>query len=478
MPEPAALPSPGTDPNHPPQRSEGAADLAHSDHRRGDSPGVAEGDQAIRPGVDTATFSFRPLLLLAITVFIDLLGFGIVLPNMPRYIETAVGTDHEQAAAVGGLLAASYSFTQFLFAPLWGRYSDRAGRRPVILLSLVGVAIAYVLFGLAENHLWMLFAARLLAGLLSSASIGVAFAYVADVTTPENRARGMGVLGACFGLGFILGPVVGGVLGHYSLGLPAFVAAGMALLNGLFALRYLPESLSPEERARAAAEQRSGGQNGASGYLPTLLMRALRGPAGFLFALTFLITFAFSALEQTFGFYLLSVPALGVTPERQPLVMGALLGIAGIVGVIVQGGLIGRLVPRFGEGALVAAGIALMAAGFALFPLAQNVTVLALGPMLLLSLGRPLAAPALSALLSRKTDVGQGLTLSLSQSFDALARTVGPVLGGALFSVYGPPAPYRISSLVLAAALLLALARLAHMRRPMGNGEAPPTMGR
>ena len=129
-------------------------------------------------------------------MFIDLLGFGIILPNMPQYIETAVGPDHRHAAAIGGLLAASYSFTQFLFAPLWGRYSDRAGRRPVILLSLAGVAGAYTLFGLAGEHLWMLFAARLLAGVLSSASIGVAFAYVADVTTPENRARGIGLLGA------------------------------------------------------------------------------------------------------------------------------------------------------------------------------------------------------------------------------------------------------------------------------------------
>jgi MFS family permease len=143
-----------------------------------------------------------------------------VLPNLPRYTEAAVGLDHRHAAAVGGLLAASYSFTQFLFAPLWGRWSDRVGRRPVILLSLLGVAAAYALFGLAGDRLWMLFAARLTAGLLSSASIGVAFAYVADVTTPENRARGMGVLGACFGLGFLFGPVVGGVLARYGLGVP------------------------------------------------------------------------------------------------------------------------------------------------------------------------------------------------------------------------------------------------------------------
>jgi len=400
----------------------------------------------------------RPLLLLAVTVFIDLLGFGIILPNLPRYTLTAAGTDERVAASIGGLLAASYSFTQFLFAPLWGRYSDRAGRRPVILLSLLGVALAYTVFGLAGDRLWMLFAARLLAGLLSSASIGVAFAYVADVTTPENRARGMGLLGACFGLGFLFGPVVGGLLGQVSLGAPAFAAAGMALANWVFTLRFLPESLPPERRSAATAPP------GGPGHGPALLLSVLRGPAGLFFLLTFLVTFGFSALEQTFGFYLLSVPALGVTQETQPLVFGALLGLAGLVGVIVQGGLVGRLVARFGEGPLVVAGIAAMAVGFALFPLPRTVWLLAAGPLLLLSAGRALTAPALSALVSRRANLGQGLTLSTGQSFDALARTLGPVTGGALFTALGPGAPYALSALVMAGALCLALARRAEMR--------------
>ncbi|GAB4462526.1 MAG: tetracycline resistance MFS efflux pump [Armatimonadaceae bacterium] len=405
---------------------------------------------------------FRPLLLLAVTVFIDLLGFGIILPNLPQYIETAVGPNHRDAAFIGALLAASYSLTQFLVAPLWGRYSDRVGRRPVILVSLLGVGLAFILFGLAGDRLWMLFAARLLAGLLSSASIGVSFAYVADVTPPEKRAMGLGLLGACFGLGFMMGPALGGLLGHFNLALPAFVAAGMALINFGFTWRYLPESLSVEERQKLAQQTRVNPV--------TLLGNVVTGPAGFLFVLTFIITFGFTALEQTFSFYLLA--ALGVTQENQPLVSGLILGMAGLSGILVQGVLIGPLVARFGEATIIRAGIVLMILGFATFALPQTPLWLALGPILLLSTGRPLAAPALSALVSRKADLGQGLTLSVSQSFDALARTVGPVIAGYLFAEVGPTSPYYVS----AVAMLVALGVTWVKRKEMSEAEEIPVV--
>jgi MFS family permease len=412
---------------------------------------------------------FRPILLLAVTVFIDLLGFGIILPNLPQYIEQAVGRNHAHAAFTGTLLAASYSFTQFVFAPLWGRYSDRAGRRPVILISLLGVAAAYTLFGLANGHLWMLFAGRLLAGILSSASIGVAFAYVADVTAPEKRAQGIGLLGACFGLGFMLGPAIGGLVGQFWLPLPAFVAAGMALINFVFTLRYLPESLHPAERAILAHE-------GAGEGMGHLLARVVRGPAGFLFILTFLVTFGFAAMEQIFSFYLLARTSLGVTPARQPLVTGTILGVAGLVSIFIQGGLIGRIVARFGEGAVARAGILLLLIGFALFPIPSNLYALALGPMMFLFVGRAMVAPALSALVSRKAHLGQGLTLSTSQSFDSLARTVGPLTAGAVFERISPAAPYILSALVMTAASLLAWARRGEMILPPEE-EARPTGG-
>lgn len=378
----------------------------------------------------------RPILLLAVTVFIDLLGFGIILPNLPQYIEQAVRADHQRAAFVGGLLGASYSLMQFVFAPVWGRYSDRAGRRPVILISLLGVAVAYVFFGLAGGRLWMLFAARILAGILSSASIGVAFAYVADVTTPANRAKGLGLLGACFGLGFTFGPVIGGVLGKIDLALPAFVAAGMALANFAASWRMLPESLSADARERIAAEPRQ---------TPGQLMgRVLRDPAAPLFLVNFVMVFGFAAIEQVFGFFLM---ARGIaTLENQPIRMAALMGAVGLVGIVVQGGLIGHLVARFGEGSVLRAGLVILTLGYLALTLPT-----AWGPgiflaTVVLSAGRSMIAPAASSLISRRTRVGQGLVQSASQSFEALARTMGPLAAGSLFKTFGALTPYHVSA--------------------------------
>lgn len=408
---------------------------------------------------------FRPILLLAVTVFIDLLGFGIILPNLPRYIDLAVGQTTADAAFVGGLLGASYSLTQFLCAPLWGRYSDKAGRRPVILLSLLGVGIAYIFFGLSNGHLWMLFAARLLAGLLSSASIGVAFAYVADVTTPENRAKGMGLLGACFGLGFMMGPTLGGLLGKFSLGLPAFVAAGMALLNFFFSVRFLPESLSKEERVRRAAEQE---------HLPfpALARQVLTGPTAGLYALSFVSIFGFAAIEQVFGFFLLARGiAVGGADGNLPERFGYIMGFVGIIGIIIQGGLIGRLVPRFGEGKLAQLGMLILIGGYIAITLPRSWGIGIFLCAIPLSAGRSLMGPAISALISRKSNLGQGLNLSIQQSFDALARTVGPLTAGALFKQFGPTMPYYFSAGLTVAALLMALAVPSILMLPVAKEQ-------
>ena len=392
---------------------------------------------------------FRPILLLAVTVFIDLLGFGIILPNLPRYIDLAVGQTTSDAALMGGLLGASYSLMQFLCAPFWGRYSDRVGRRPVILLSLLGVGIAYIFFGLSNGHLWMLFAARLLAGVLSSASIGVAFAYVADVTTPENRAKGLGLLGACFGLGFMMGPALGGLLGKVSLGLPAFVAAGMALLNFVFSVKMLPESLTAQERARRASEQERL-------PFPALARRVLTGPTAGLYALSFVSIFGFAAIEQVFGFFLL---ARGIAQSGEhsnlPERFGYIMGFVGIIGIIIQGGLMGRLVARFGEGKLAQLGMLTLIGGYIAITLPQGWGIGIFLSAIPLSGGRSLMGPAISSLISRKSNLGQGLNLSIQQSFDALARTVGPLTAGVLFKQINPTAPYYFSAGLTVLALLM-----------------------
>lgn len=409
---------------------------------------------------------FRPLLLLAVTVFIDLLGFGIVLPNLPQYIEAAVGRDHERAAFIGGLLAASYSLTQFLCAPFWGSYSDRVGRRPVILISLIGIAISYTLFGMANGHLWMLFAARMLAGLLSSASIGVAFAYVADVTTPENRARGMGLLGACFGLGFAFGPVVGGLLGQINLALPAYVAAGMALLNFVASYYRLPESLTPEARASLAAERRPS--------YPVLMATVLRDPAAPMFLVTFILTFGFAAIEQAFGFFLM---ARGIaSPGNQQVRMAYILGFIGVVGIIIQGGLIGPVVKRFGEGNIVRLGLAVLTVGYVLLTLPTSWGVGIFAASLFISAGRSMIGPAASALISRKARVGQGLVQSSSQGFDALARTVGPVTAGFLFERYGALMPYYVSAVLTLGALALTFVLAGALTLPPAGGNPVETV--
>ena len=391
---------------------------------------------------------FRPILLLAVTVFIDLLGFGIILPNLPLYIKQAVGHSDGNAAFTGGLLAASYSLTQFLCAPFWGRYSDKAGRRPVILLSLLGVGVAYIFFGLANGSLAMLFAARLLAGVLSSASIGVAFAYVADVTTPQNRAKGLGLLGACFGLGFMMGPALGGILGKVSLALPAFVAAGMALLNFVFSYRFLPESLSAEERARLNAPERPG----------TLqqLRSVLTGSAAGLYLLSFISIFGFAAIEQAFGFFLL---ARGIANDKNlPERFGYIMAFVGVIGVIVQGGLIGRLVSRFGEGSVARWGMVVLVLGYIGLTLPRQWGWLVFLPAIPLSSGRSMMGPALSSLISRRSNLGQGLNLSVQQSIDALARTIGPLTAGWLFKTFGPTMPYYFSAGLTIMALLVTLA--------------------
>ena len=262
------------------------------------------------------------------------------------------------------------------------------------------------------------------------------------------------------------GPAVGGILGHFSLALPAFVASGMALVNFAFTLRFLPESLTPEKRAALADETGGEAQSTTS-----LLLRVIQGPAGFLFGLTFFVTLGFAAMEQIFSFYLLQHFPSEVTKENQPIVTGCILGGAGIVSIIIQGGLIGRLVPRYGEATLARIGIALLGLGFAFFPFASTVLKLAFGPLVLLFMGRALVAPVLSSLVSRKANLGQGLTLSTSQSFDSLARTVGPLMAGALFYRVNPAAPYVLSSALMGVALCIAIVKRADMVLPKDTGE-------
>ena len=382
-----------------------------------------------------------PLTILFLTVFLDLVGFGIVIPLLPLYAERFGASP----IAVTWLVAV-YSLMQFLFAPWWGQLSDRVGRRPVLLVGLFGSALSYLLFGLAGS-LAVLFVARCLAGLMG-ATIGVAQAYVADVTSPEERARGMGMIGAAFGLGFILGPVIGGLLAHFGAGVPFLAAAALAGINGLLAIRWLPESRVPGGvptgvvqmgfLARLALLRRLGTRSASSGLLVTF----------------FLITFAFAALEATFSLW----------ADRRwnfsPSEVAYLFAYLGVVSTVVQGGLVGPLTRRLGESRVARIGAAALALGLALLPLAPSIPMLA-GALALLAFGQGAANPALAALISRTAPVGEhGKILGVSQSLSALGRILGPLWGGAAFARIGIGAPYLSGAAVAAAALLLLLARV------------------
>ncbi|MBI2951463.1 MFS transporter, partial [bacterium] len=266
-----------------------------------------------------------PLVVLFLTVFIDLLGFGIVLPLLPYYAES-----FGAGPLTVTLLSSSYSLMQFLFAPVWGRLSDRVGRRPILVLSLAGSALSYLLFGLAGS-LAALFATRLLAG-VCAANISTAQAYIADVTTPETRAKGMGMIGAAFGLGFIFGPAAGGALSRYGYAVPAFFAGGLSLLALALALFRLPESL------RRQGDPPGGAARG--GFDLGRLWAALVHPGmGLLLLIFFCSVFAFANLEATFALFVERAARFGYTARET----GYLFAYMGVLMSLMQGGLVGRL---------------------------------------------------------------------------------------------------------------------------------------
>ncbi|MCB0881170.1 MAG: MFS transporter [Thermoleophilia bacterium] len=401
------------------------------------------GDQASRP-------RNTPLLIIFATVVVDLIGFGIVLPILPLWAERFGASPTEI-----GVLTAVYSLMQFLFAPFWGRLSDRIGRRPVILITLVGSAVSALWIGLA-GALWMLFAARILNG-ISGASYSTAQAYVADVTTREERARGMGMIGAAFGVGFILGPALGAVFSLISPEAPFFAAAALAALNALVAWRLLPESLRPD-----------------SAHTPRsrldLVRRALasRAMAPYIW-LSFVATLAFAAMESTFA--LLGKHRFGYDETRMALLF-VVVGVAAAVG---QGFLVGRLVDRHGERPVMIAGLAGTALGLGLLAAAQNLAVL-LVALVILGVLSGLAFATVTALISKAGgDHEQGGVLGVTASVSAAARIAGPLLGGVLFDHVAPGAPMAAGAALTA----LCLAGAAWIARGQGAGHpAPAESGR
>jgi multidrug resistance protein len=387
-----------------------------------------------------------PLLIIFVTVFIDLLGFGIIIPLLPFYAE------HFGASALMvGLLSTSFSLMQFLFAPFWGRLSDRIGRRPVILIGLLGSALSYAMFALVDS-LPMLFVARSLAG-IAGANIPTAQAFIADITTPETRARGMGMVGAAFGLGFIFGPAIGGFMSRWGYAAPAWFASGISLLNFLAALKLLPES-RPSHLATQPREGRT-----------EVFRRALTRPQLPLVLLVFfLVITSFSSFESMFALF--SERQFGFTAAT----IGYMFAWIGIVLTAVQGGLVGKVVPRFGEHRVVPAALMLLAAGLAAIPLSPNVPALA-AAVALLAIGIGFNSPSLLSAISQLADPrDQGSTLGISQSLGSLARIVGPMWGGWVFDEFGIRMPFYTASGLMLVACAVSLVAFGNYRPSKAGG--------
>ena len=387
------------------------------------------------------------LPILFVTVFLDLVGFGIIVPFLAYYVES-----FGAHAATVGILMGSYSLAQFVFAPIWGRVSDRVGRRPILLLGLSGSVAGYTLFGLAGT-LAMLFIGRIVMGIFG-ATIPTAQAAVADVTAPENRARGMGLIGAAIGLGFILGPALGGILAHLSgalpfalfrrnpYALPCLAAAALALCNLVAAAFFLPESL-PKALRNSSPRRASRLQQLSTGLSDPRLRT--------LVLIYFLFMLGFAMMEATLTLF---IENRIDSRDHAELVrrVGYLFGFIGVIQVALQGGLVGKLARRFGESRLLLAGCVLAGLSLGAVPLVRT-----WGALYLVALGLAgsggLAQPSVASLISRAASADtQGGTLGISQSAASLARVVGPVLAGALFQQLSPGAPYLLAGgLALAA---------------------------
>lgn len=385
------------------------------------------------------------MLILFLIVFIDLVGFGIVIPLLPFYGE------HFQADPFTvSLMMAIYSLGQFVAAPFWGRLSDTIGRRPVLIWSLFGAVLSYIWLGFA-NTIWMLFAARLVGGLMAG-NISTAFAYIADITTPENRAKGMGLVGAAFGLGFIVGPAIGGILAgpdplNADFQTPAFAAAALSFVAFVLTVLKLKESLPDEVRKQAKSGPRPNRWKQIS-------EASQRPGIGLLLTISFLATFVFAGMETTFAMW--SRRQLGWGPEQN----GYLFAFIGIIAAALQGGAVGRLTKRFGEGNLIVQGALALAIGMALIPFSTSLPIL-LVAMTIVAYGFSVINPALNSLISLKTPAGeQGMMMGVSRSATTMARVLGPAWAGVFFAQLGKEWPYYAGAVLMVLVAYLGLKSL------------------
>jgi len=373
----------------------------------------------------------RPLLIIFLTIFVNLIGFGIIIPLLPFYAET-----FGASPIVIGLLFAVYSLCQLVAAPALGDLSDRWGRRPILIFSLVGTVVSFVMLALAHSIV-MLFAARIVDG-LSGGNIATARAYVADVTEPKDRARAYGLIGAAFGLGFIMGPALSGVLAQVSYTAPIWAAAALTLVAAAMAWFWLPETV---HRGRAGA-------GNPLSYLPALLQRpGIRRVLG----VDFIYWLAFSIFQTTFALF--AARRFDFDASRT----GYFLAGFGVLGAVIQGGLIRPIVRRTGDKSMFIAGVLFSIAGLVAAALAHSVTLFAVS-LVPLAFGMGFGHPTVSSLVSREgRGDEQGRVQGAASAVESLGRTIGPVWGNASLQRYGEAMPFLSGAAVLVLALVFVL---------------------
>lgn len=387
------------------------------------------------------------LSLIFLVVFVDLLGFGILIPILPTF---AVKSLLLPESAIGIVLAV-YSLVQFIFNPIFGSLSDKYGRRKIILITLLLNASGYIIFAFTHSFL-MLLLSRVVAG-IGGSSIGVAQAYIADVTTKENRSKGMGLIGVAFGLGFVFGPIIGGLLSNFGYMVTGFAAAAFSILAFSFSLFLLPESLT-EEKKNLVVKRKIFDVASFKKVISNRLISVV-------ILLFFIVTFSVANIYGTFA--LLGHSVYRFTDMQN----GMVFGIIGIIGAIVQGGLIGRLAKRYSDQKLISVGTFLLMIGLTLIPFGINFTgVIIISAVM--SVGTGILQPILLSLVSKVAPENeQGIVLGVNQSFSSFARMLGPLWGGFSYQYLGYQIPFLTGAFFVLLVFLFSIFYLNNHLSPL-----------
>jgi DHA1 family multidrug resistance protein-like MFS transporter len=396
-------------------------------------------------------FKNKQLVTLFFTMVVMMLGFGIIIPIMPFYMEH-FGAGGTQL----GMLMAVFSLMQFVFSPFWGSMSDRYGRKKIMMIGVIGNALSLLVIGFAQS-MWMIFAARAIEGMISAATFPTAMAYISDSTTDEERGGGMGVIGAAMGIGMVLGPGMGGWLSVHSLSTPFFLAASMSFLSLGMIWFVLPESLPKEKRIYSSNKFR--------GPQLSMLWKALFGPLGFVLVLAFLVNFALANFEGIFGLFADKAYHYG------PTQVGSVMVVVGIISSLVQMLLTGPATRRLGERNVIKLSLVASAVGFLLMAASPN-NILVPVTVGIFVFSNAMLRPSISSLTSKYAKGGQGMALGLNNSFQSLGRVIGPLWAGSLFDFH-ITLPYLSAAVIMMAAFAYSLYAMRSEAVHAENSSAP-----